>query len=144
MAGLDPKRYPASSSSRKTTYAYGADAATVRPSVAQTASARDVPTVERSRRGERDRGREREREVERDQDYWYSSNEKFPRGEKLYGERGAGNLRYVPPTNFTHDNISYAKRYDINDVSFGNSSRPRGARDDFVKPSMVRSTTYAY
>jgi curved DNA-binding protein CbpA len=143
MAGLDPKRYPASSSSaRKTTYAYG-ESATVRPSVSHSASTRDIPIVDRSRRNDRDRRRDRERE--QDRDYRYSSDEK-PR-DKLYDERGAGNIRYAQPTSFTTENVSYAPRYDMNDVSFAGSSRPRERvreRDDFVKPSMVRSTTYAY
>jgi curved DNA-binding protein CbpA len=139
MASLDPKRYAPSSSSTRKVYAYG-DSATVRPVMPSTsASTRDVPIVDRSNRRS-DRGRERER----DREHRYSPEEK-PR-EKLYGEQGPGTPRgYNQPTSFAPETISYAKRFDMDDVIIGGNRKDkvRGG-DDFVKPKMMRTQTYAY
>jgi hypothetical protein len=106
-------------------------------------SARDIPIVDRSnRRSERDRGRA----SDRDREPRYSYEEK-PR-EKLYGEQGPGAPRgYNQPTSFAPEAVSYAKHYDLDDVNFGGSrsrDKPRADGDDFVKPRMMRTQTYAY
>lgn len=147
MVGLDPKRYATSATSTRKVYAYN-DSATpaARPAMpASAASTRDVPIVDRSnRRSERDRGRV----SERDREPRYSSDEKpreRPR-EKLYGEQGPGVPRgYTQPTSFAPEAISYAKRYDMDDViTGGNRSRDRiRPGDDFTKPRMLRTQTYA-
>lgn len=106
-----------------------------------SSSARDVPIVDRSsRRSERDRGRA----SDRDREARYSSDEKSH--EKLYGEQGPGIPRgYAQPTNFAPETISYAKRYDIDDVIVGGSRRDKArGGEDFVKPKMMRTQTYAY
>jgi curved DNA-binding protein CbpA len=143
MASLDPKRYVPSTPSTRKVYPYGDSATPVRPSMpSTTASTRDVPIVDRSnRRSERERGRG----SDRDRETRYSSDEK-PR-EKLYGEQGAGTPRgYTQPTSFATEAINYSKRYDMDDVSFGGRSSKDKLRGDeeFVKPRMMRTQTYAY
>jgi curved DNA-binding protein CbpA len=144
MANLDPKRYAPTASTRKV-YAYGESATpTARPSMPSTTnSTRDVPMVDRSnRRSERDRGRASDRE--REPRYSYDENHR----EKLYGEQGPGAPRgYNQPTSFAPEAVSFAKHYDLDDVSFGASrsrDKVRGDSDDFVKPRMIRTQTYAY
>lgn len=147
MASLDPKRYASSAAvpTRKV-YAY-ADSATptARPSMPPSAaSTREVQGVsDRSnRRSERDRGRPSDRDREPRSSYDEKPREKTR--EKLYGEQGAGIPRgYNQPTSFAPENISYAKRYDMDDVITGRS-REKASRDDFVKPRMMRTQTYAY
>lgn len=150
MANLAPSRYPSSAAvpTRKV-YAYG-DSATpatpaTRPSMQPSAaSTREVPVVsDRSnRRSERDRGRPSDRDREPRSSYDEKPREKTR--EKLYGEQGAGIPRgYNPPTSFAPDKISYAKRYDMDDVITGRH-RQKAAHDDFSKPRMMRTQTYAY
>ncbi|TID24455.1 hypothetical protein E6O75_ATG02820 [Venturia nashicola] len=162
MASLDPKRYASSAAvpTRKV-YAY-ADSATptARPSMPPSAaSTREVPVIsDRSnRRTERDRGRHSDRDREPRSSYDEKPREKTreklydekPREktrEKLYGEQGAGIPRgYNQPTTFAPEKISYAKRYDLDDV-ITSRSRDKASRydHDFVRPRMMRTQTYAY
>ncbi|RDI76467.1 hypothetical protein Vi05172_g13564 [Venturia inaequalis] len=144
MANLDPKRYASSAAvPHRKVYAYTDSATpTARPSMPpSSASTREVPVVsDRSnRRSERDRGRP----SDRDRDPRSTHDEKKTR-EKLYGEQGSGVPRgYNQPTSFAPENISYAKRYDLNDV-ITSRSREKAGRDEFARPRMLRTQTYAY
>jgi curved DNA-binding protein CbpA len=132
----------ASLASKTARYAY-ADPASVRPSVSHSSSSRAVPSTSRtSRSPEQSSRRDRERERERER---YADERTRPTTTtKLYGESGPGRYAMRPqPTSYRPEDISFAKRFDEQDVSYSK----RGSRDresEFIRPTMPRSATFAY
>jgi curved DNA-binding protein CbpA len=133
MANLDPYRTGAS----RTAYVYP-EAASVRPSMPHSSSARVVPAAapRSSRSPERSSRRDR-----------YSTEERRAPAPKLYGERTAPAYSSArgQPTSYRPEQVSYSRKIDPNDIIYAaGKASSRRDRDDFVKPAMQRSTTYAY
>jgi curved DNA-binding protein CbpA len=121
----------------RTAYVYP-EATPVRPSMPHSSSARVIPVAapRSSRSPERSSRRDR-----------YAAEERRAPAAKLYGERTAPaySSARAQPTSYRPEQVSYSRKIDPKDIIYASgkaSSRRDG--DDFVKPPMQRSTTYAY
>jgi hypothetical protein len=100
-----------------------------------------------------DRGSRRERDTDRESDRGREPRRErdYPRADKYYGERGQGHVRgeSFSGSPYGVPKVSYAKRYDLEDVSYsprgssGGRERERNPYDNYpaTKPVFYRSST---